>query len=119
MPAKLLSSYSTRPYPATSGNPGVNPFYILVGVDPATNTTVRDMWQLNNKYYEEDMNVNRVLVDRFLYLLPEAYRNVFNSTEMTINPKMTFLKVLNYIWDQYGTAMEEDIIENTADLPTL
>ena len=55
------------------------------------NTTVRGIWQLKNKYYQEYKNRSKVLTYRFLTLIPSANTRAFESTELTNNPKMLSL----------------------------
>ena len=74
------------------------------------------MWQLDFKYYEEHKHINAALVDRFLKLLPEAHRIAFESNQLTVNPKVSFLEVFDHFWDHFGMATEEELIQNTAQL---
>ena len=60
--------------------------------------------------------MNAALVARFLRLIPEANRTAFEENQLTNNPKMRFLQVFDYFWDNYGDASEEEIVENTAKL---
>ena len=58
--------------------------------------------------------MNRALVDRLLSLIPVECEQAFIA--LTFNPKMTFLPVFEWFYDQHGVAMEEEIVENTAEL---
>ena len=80
------------------------------------NATIRDTWQLNNKYFEEHKHMNAAMRDRFLKLIPEANRRAYNDGHLTANPKMTFRQVYDYFWEQFGIATEEDIVDNVATL---
>ena len=62
--------------------------------------------------------MNAALADRFMKLLPEANCNAFESNQLTINPKQSFLEVFNYFWEKFGMATEEEVIENSAHLLT-
>ena len=117
VPMEPWSAYSTQPYPQKPACPGANQSYNL-GANLAANAKVKDVRQLNNKYYEEDRNVNGPLVDRFLSLIPEAYRNTFNDIRMAANPKMIFIEVLNTFGKTHGTTTEEEVIKNTTNLLT-
>ena len=58
--------------------------------------------------------MNRALVDRLLSLILVECKRAFIA--LTVNPKMSFLPVFEWFYDQHGVAMEEEIIENTAKL---
>ena len=60
--------------------------------------------------------MNRALADRLLSLLPEEYKGSFIAQQSTKNPKMTFLEVFKWFYNQYGIATEEEIIKNMAKL---
>ena len=60
--------------------------------------------------------MNRALADRFLSLIPEEDKRSFTAQHLTSNPKMTFLQVFEWFYDQYGLATEEKTIENIAKL---
>ncbi len=67
----LWPYFLTRPYPAAPPDPVTNPSYNKV--EGATvNTTIRDVWQLAHKYYEEHKHMNSALFDRFLKIIPNA-----------------------------------------------
>ena len=51
--------------------------------------------------------MNRALADRFLSLIPEEYKRSFIAQHLTSNPKMTFLQVCEWFYDQYGLATEK------------
>ena len=74
--------------------------------------TIRDVWQLKHKNHQEFKHMNRALVDRLLSLIPVECEQAFIA--LTFNPKMTFLPVFEWFYDQHGVAMEEEIVENTA-----
>ena len=115
LPPGLWPYFSTRQYPTAPIDPGTNPSY-NGGADATANTTIRDMWQLEYKYHEEHKHVNATLVDRFLKLLPNAHRIAFESNQLTVNPKLSFLEVFDHFWEHFGMATEEELIENTAQL---
>ena len=83
---KLWPYFSTRPKPNPPIDPGQNSSY-NDNESQTYNTTVRDVWQLNNKNYEENKHLNRALVDRFLNLIRGAYKSFFNNQQQTNNPK--------------------------------
>ena len=64
--------------------------------------------------------MNRALADRSLSLIPEEYKSSFIAQQLTSNPKMTFLQIFEWFYDQYvnqyGLATEEETIKNTAKL---
>ena len=60
--------------------------------------------------------MNRALADRLLSLLQEEYKLSFIAQQLTQNPKMTFLEVFKWFYNQYGIATEEEIIKNMAKL---
>ena len=115
LPPGLWPYFSTRQYPTAPLDPGDNPSY-NGGADATANTTIRDVWQLDFKYYEEHKHINAALVDRFLKLLPEPHRIAFESNQLTVNPKLSFLEVFDHFWEHFGMATEEELIENTAQL---
>ena len=115
LPPQLWPYFSTRAYPTAPVDPGTNPSYDT-GENATVNTTIRDQWQLNNKHFEEDKHVNRALVDRFLRLVPDANRRAYETNQLTVDPKQSFLQVFDYFWEQFGMATEEEIINNTGTL---
>ena len=115
LPQPLWPYFSARPYPAPPQNPGPNPSYNH-GQDGLHNTTIRETWQLDNKYYEEHKHMNAAMRDRFLKLLPEANRSAYVDGHLTANPKMNFRQVFDYFWEQFGIATEEEIVDNIATL---
>ena len=92
MPTELWPCFSTRLRPADPQDPGENPSYDQ-SENQTHNTTIRDVWQLEKKNYEEFKHMNRALADRLLSLLPEEYKHSFIAQQLTQNPKMTFLEV--------------------------
>ena len=112
---RLWPYFSMRQYPAAPQDPGDNPSYAH-GEEPTHNQTIRDTWELANKHFQENKNMNAALVARFLRLIPEANRTAFEENQLTNNPKMRFLQVFDYFWDNYGDASEEEIVENIAKL---
>ena len=48
--------------------------------------------------------MNASLVDRFLKLIPGANRQAFEENQLTADPKLTFLHVFDYFWEQFGIA---------------
>ena len=115
LPPELWGYFSSRAYPQLPGDPGANPLYDT-SAGTAENATIRDTWQLNQKYYTEDKNMNAALVDRFLSLIPMSYNNSYEKAELTSNPNKRFLEVLHYFWSEYGFASEEDVAANTNNL---
>ena len=117
LPPQLWPYFSTRLYPTAPVDPGPNPSYDGT-LNATVNTTLRDQWQLEYKNHQEHKNMNAALADRFMKLLPEANRNAFESNQLMINPKLSFLEVFDYFWEQFGMATEEEVIENSAQLLT-
>ena len=60
--------------------------------------------------------MNRALVDHFLSLIPETKKRAFEAGKLSSDPKIPFLKFYRWFWQNYGTAMEEEVIGNTAEL---
>ena len=77
---------------------------------------IRDVWQLERKKHDEFKHMNHALADRFLSLISGEYKRSFLAQQLTSNPKMTFLEVFEWFYNQYCVAMKEEIIGNTAKL---
>ena len=78
VPANMWTIYhSTSPYPDPPGFPGNAPSYDNGGGN-TQNATIRDQWQLNNKNWAEDLNMNKALTERFLALIPQEHRTTYN-----------------------------------------
>ena len=69
--------HPTSPYPIPPGFPGDAPAYNNGGGN-TKNATIRDQWQLNNKNWSEDLNMNKALTERFLALIPHEHRTTYN-----------------------------------------
>lgn len=60
--------------------------------------------------------MNSALMNRFLKLMSEANRRVFESNQLAVDPELTFFHYFDYFWKQFENAMEKEVIENTAKL---
>ena len=58
------------------------------------------------------------LIDRFLKLIPKANGRAFEESQITVDPKIPFLHVFDYFWEQFGIATEEEIVKTSDRLYT-
>ena len=89
MPTELWPYFSTRLQPADPQDQAENPSY-NDSEGTTHSTTIRDVWQLEKKKYEEFKHMNRALADRLLFLLPEEYKRYFIAQQLTQIEKWSF-----------------------------
>ena len=69
----------TAAYPNPPVHQGDAQVYLPNGY-PVEHTAIRKMWQKHMKHWHKDTNMNTTLVNRFLSLLPQEYRNLYINT---------------------------------------
>ena len=78
VPPNMWTIYHpTSPFPHPPGFPGDAPSYDNGGGN-TQNATIRDQWQLNNKNWAEDLNMNNARTERFLALIPYEHHSNYN-----------------------------------------
>ena len=102
--------YSNEPYPVPPNWPNDTPVYISTA-SSAENMAARDAWQLNMKYWEKDMNMNKALTMRFLSLISAEYRIAYNNS-LSEDPNKRFIDTLDFFYEQYGIQDEAEIEQN-------
>jgi len=110
-PEGLWRMYTTRNYPEAPVDPGDQPIYNPDGL-PVENAARKDDWLLRRKYYAEDQNMNRALIERFLSLLDETITTTFRENALLTNPKMRFQFAFDYFFGIYGRPNERLDREN-------
>ena len=118
VPANTWTIYpSTSPYPDPPGFPGDALSYNNGGRN-TQNATIRDQWQLNNKNWVEDLNMNKVLTERFLALIPHEHRTTY-KVSLIRDPNRRFGVTFQHFYDQFGVKDELELERNRDEMKTI
>ena len=96
-----------EPHPNQQENPGLTPDYGTVGI-PLNRATVRGRYNNKNKNFQEDVNMNRALTERFLSLFATEHSQAYYTLLMG-DPGRRFGQTFTYFYDLFGTRDEREI----------
>ena len=110
VPTELWALYSATAYPQAPGNPGTIPPYHQNDTD-LQNEVIKQAFLVAKKHYDEYLNMNKALTNKFMCLLPIKYQQGYNEI-LTRDPNCIFGEMLNYFYTEYGQEDEVEIEEN-------
>ena len=110
VPPNMWDIHSVDAYPTAPANPGLAPRYGNVD-SPLAIINAKDTYNIGNKNFQEDANMNRALTERFLSLFSTEHSQAYYTLLMG-DPGRRFGQTFTYFYDLFGTRDEREIEQN-------